>query len=203
MNKTICWLTIWAVAATPACSTTTTTPPQSTPATEVSSGVAPSAGTYLAAADVDAQQKLAAATPPAQSVINTSAAGLGLKPTEAACLAQHLDAHPDLRDALGDNPAVSPRYQDLAAASQECIRITTGATNFANSIAAQTGGTLPVETLNCLRDAWAKLPAEQTGALIQAALNPGTTDPNAQNTIDTILTQCHISRNQLNTAQTR
>ena len=99
-----------------------------------------------------------------------------------------------LGDSLGDNPADAPRYNELVALSQDCIRTMTGAVNFANSIGAQSGGTLIAETLACLRDAWAKLSPSESGALIEAGLNPGTTNPAVNATIDGILNGCKVDR---------
>lgn len=184
-----------------ACNSQTATPAATTaaPATSITALTppVPANQSTIAADPAQAQRQLATATPASQAIIAAAATGLGLEPQEAACVAQRLDTDPALRDALGANPIVSTRYGELAAIAQECIRTTTGAANFANSIAAQAGGTLPPETLDCLAESWANLSAEQTGNLTQAALNPGTVDPAARDTIGHILDTCHIDRTKL------
>ncbi len=182
-----------ALAIPVACSTETASPPPTT----APAMTPPQAQVTIAPSHEEGQQQLQAATPGAQRIIAKTTAALGLEPIEAACLAQRLDADPGLRDSLGDEPATSSRYNDLAAVSQECIRTTTGAINFANSIAAQAGGALSTETLTCLRDRWAGLTSAETGALTQAALNPGTIDQNAKATIDRLLDGCGVDRSML------
>lgn len=104
---------------------------------------------------------------------------------------------PELRDALGDNPTTSPRYEDLAALSQDCIRVTTSALNFATSINDQTGGTLDTATVACLRDEYAALTPDQIGAIVRQGLNPGTVDPAVNQQLDTIFGHCNIDRAKL------
>ena len=180
------------------CNRTDTEIPNPTAATASSSTIPPP-GQQVAIGDNPqaVQRQLQAASGRARNVTDQARGLFALKDNEAACVAQRLDEEPGLRDGLGDDPGRSPHYPELAALAQDCVRITTGATNFANSIGAQSGGTLDAETLTCLRDAWAKLPQADANAIIETGLNPGSTIAAAKDTIDAILDGCKVDRSKL------
>lgn len=137
------------------------------------------------------------ASAPAQRIVADTRGTLGLQDAEAACLAQRLDRDPPLRDALSTNPQSSPRWQTYNDLAADCIRTTTGATNFANGIQAQAAGTLSPEELSCLRDNYAKLTNDDTAAFVRNGLNPGSIDRNVQQKLIDLLAACHVDTSAL------
>jgi hypothetical protein len=160
----------------------------------------PPPGTYtvLDPADVGAQKEAVdAASQSSKDVVDKTKDALGLQPVEAACVTVRLDSDPGLRDGLGVNPATSPRYQDLSNVAAECIRTTSGAVNFANSIQSQDGGALSGDQLGCLRDGYAHLSADDVGAIVRNGLNPGSTVPEANQKLEDLLSKCGIDAAKL------
>jgi len=117
---------------------------------------------------------------------------LALEAAEAACLAQRLDLDADLRSSLADDPTKSPRYQDLTDLAADCVRATTGAVNFVNSVQQQSSGTLTNEQLECLRTGYGGLAQADIEAIIQAGLEPTSPNTDAIETIKRLLTTCGV-----------
>jgi hypothetical protein len=143
-----------------------------------------------------ANQQLQSTSAPSQQIVQALKAALQLNDSEAACLSTRLDHNPDLRDALGDNPTASPRYQEVVDLGTDCVRTTTGATNFANGIAAQ-APSLPVQTIACLRDGYAALSNQDVQAIVQNGLTPDSINTEAQAKLDDLLNHCNVDRTQL------
>jgi hypothetical protein len=136
-----------------------------------------------------------AASPAGEQLARRLGAQLGLEPVVVACLAHRLDGDPGLRDALGDNPATSPRYGEVSGLAAECVRMTTGATDFANGLQAQAGGRLSSDQLGCLRDAYAKLSPQDVTAIVQSGLYPGSTETNVSDKVPALLSSCGVDQN--------
>jgi len=189
-----------------ACSATGSAPPAGTTApTSVSaaSTVIPPPGTYTTLAPGPGTASNAAPpSPETQHVIDITREALGLKDAEADCLARRVEADGELKAAVVSaiNPQASTRWQQFTDLAADCIRTTTSATNFANSIQAQANGALSTDTLNCLRDGYAKLTADDAAALVRSALNPGSIDPNVKQKYDEIFIGCGVDQASLDGA---
>lgn len=134
-----------------------------------------------------------------EKLVADTRGGLGLQDAEAGCLARRVEADPTLiTDLVGAaKPQEANRWIDYSNLAADCVRTTTGAANFANSIQAQAGGTLPEPTLVCLRDKFAALSPEDTGAIVRQGLNPGTVDTDTQQKTLRLLTDCGINPDDL------
>lgn len=164
------------------------------PTSSVSSTSKPMLG---AGQDEEANRVIGAASAQSRVVVERASGVLVLKPIEAACVVGRLDAAPDLRGRVGDDPVRSPAFQELSDLAADCVRRTTGALGFANGVQEQAAGTLSVEQLECLRDAYAALSPGDLGDIVRSGLVPASPVPGAAARLAELMAGCGVSRSDL------
>lgn len=122
---------------------------------------------------------------------------LVMSPAAAVCVSTRLERDPDLRAALGADPARSARFGEATDLAVHCDRITTGAIAFANGVQDGTGGLLTTDQLQCIRDQYAELPEEELDRMLTESFfpdrtnQPGTESP----VVRAILEACQVDVN--------